>query len=209
VRRNCHLLLVGIVAALAVCPGCFCAAGVPPLRGSAGATGRVAEGDEHGGAASADRRADVRLAVAPLQLLRPRLLDVAVGYLVEPGSPAAYRAWFLDVDAVLLHRATRGGAEWRLWLGPQARIAQEAGRGGGFGAALRLALERVDFASRSRCLGGFWVGAYGDGGAGLFIEGATTWLDTTRIAQVTGGMSFRLPAAGFFGAEHGRCPHDP
>ena len=148
----------------------------------------------------------MRLALAPLQLLRPpRLVDVGVGYLVEPGEPAAYRAWFLDVDAVIVRRATRGSGEWRLSLGSQARIAHEAGRGDGFGTALRLALERVDFASDTGCLSGFWVGALGDGGFGLFVEGATTWLEATRIAQATGGVSFRLPAAGFFGAEHGRC----
>jgi hypothetical protein len=203
--RTCHPFLVAFVAAIAICPGCFCAAGVPPLRGSVGATGRVADGDERVGAAPADRRADVRLAVAPLQLLRPRPFDAAVGYLVEPGSPSAYRAWFLDVDAVIVHRAMRGGGEWRLSLGPEGRIAYEAGRGGGFGAALRLALDRVDFVSQTGCRAGFWGGAYGDGGLGLFVEGATTWLDATRIAQATGGVTFRVPAAGFFGAEHGRC----
>jgi hypothetical protein len=207
-RKLRCLFLVGISVAIAACPGCVCAAGAPPLRGSVGATGRVAHADERAGAASTDRRADVRLAVAPLQLVRARPLDVAVGYIVEPGTPAAYRAWFVDVDAVLVHHAMKEG-EWRLSLGPHARIAHAAGRGGGFGAALRLALERVDFVSPTGCAAGFWAGAYGDGAAGIFIEGAATWLDTTRIAQVTGGATFRLPAAGFFGMEHGRCAPPP
>lgn len=176
--------------------GCLFAAGTPPVRASVGASSRVSPGH-------AEVRPDLRVGVYPTQMIEQTRVHAGAGVLLSPGETNR-DALFVDIGARVLRRRFRR-AEASLSIDALGRIEHEDGHTG-YGLALQALGERVIFVDRSGCAAhAFFTRAYGDGAVGWFVEAATGRVQGAPFTAATLGLSMRLPAAGVFGMEHGKC----
>ncbi len=184
------------VTALATTTGCIAFPfATPPLRVGIATGPRLAS-------AGVDAPAVTHVGVHPLQLdesLLERPIDVGVGFVSEEGTNHAARGAYLEgsfafvrehVTPRLLARGS-AGVVLRL-LSDDALPVLARGMG------LRLSIELAEYVTGPVALrgrdGGFLGYAFGELGAGLFVEGDYTQYGIDNVGQLVIGLQFRLPA---------------
>ena len=155
------------------------------------------------GSAGVDAPMVTHLGVHPLQLdrgLLDRPFDVGFGFVAENGANRSARGAYLEGSFAFVREPIAHGVIARASVGLLFRILEEdANPLLARGMGLRLALELstygqgpVAFAGRD---GGFLGYAFGELGAGLFVEGNYTQFGIDNVGQLVIGLQFRLPAA--------------
>ena len=167
----------------------------PPLRAGIATGPRLAS-------AGVDAPAVTHVGVHPLQLdesLLERPIDVGVGFVSEEGTTHAARGVYLEGSfAFVRERVTprllaRGSAGVVLRL-----LSDDALPVLARGMGLRLAIEFAEYVTGPVAVkgrdGGFVGFAFGELGAGLFVEGNYTQYGIDNVGQLVIGLQFRLPA---------------
>jgi hypothetical protein len=140
----------------------------------------------------------VDVGMKPLQLMKEwakRPADVGVGYAFEAGAgPRRHGAFFEGSVFPLVDGAARVSltAQPRLWF-------EESTRSVGFGMAGRVGIEARSFVKRTfsgtSSSGGAFGYAHGEGGLGLYVEGAYTRFGDRPDVTLGLGLSARIPGS--------------
>lgn len=144
----------------------------------------------------------VRAGVHPLSLF-PKLIqrrgDFALGYLLDYGTGTTLNGGYLEASVNMLTHEL-GGGFGRLSARGQARLVYaEPEKAWGQSGALQLAWEYVTFSDSdfesSDANGGAVGHSYGEGGIGVYLEGAYLRAGTLHGWTATAGLTIRIPAA--------------
>jgi len=192
-RGSSALCLLALSATL---PACIAFPFVtPPLAISAGGGVRYGTPDVE---QTGPGMGHVDVGVKPLQLMsqwQKRRADVGFGYTLEGGAGPFRHGGFVEGTVYpVMDRVARIGvsAQPRLWYEPGTDKM-------GFGMAGRVTAEARWFVSRtfsgSSSSGGAVGYAHGEGGLGLYIEGAYAKIGERPNATLGIGLTGRIPAS--------------
>lgn len=176
--------------------GCVVPFALPPTQLQLGGSGRSMP--ERGDAAF-----NLRAGVHPMQVGRgwmKRRHDLGAGYLLDAGSRNTLHGAYLEAAVIPTSGWISKNTLGRVLIRGQGRVMVESDRFVvGRGAALQLTGELTKFVNGpfegKDNKGSTFGWGYGEGGAGLYLEGAYTKLGDIDVWTFGGGLTFRLPAA--------------